>query len=403
MQVDVVASDNQTKVVKVNRVAASVLALVGALIGLAPGIVHLGRPFVSLYFAAGALLLAIIYCVRKRSAERDTVRATNSPLMSEFLLAGLGAVFPFAFLSFVWLILYPVLYWLLRAVQALTGWPVNAGGITFYVTASLVSLIAIVLLLNAFERIISQLYPNAAGVDSAFRTAVTARRKRLFVMLSVVALILLVLPTIAVFLFAGAPPPWFYIYLNLCLIILSAGPFNAQSATATTSPEAAIAVGKLLEAVGYQVTVYPRLGDEEVDPLLVYLDIIAYSPGRALAIKLRTPKSSTEPVDWSAASGLTMCVRSLNNYLPRLELEASELEPCLVLIGVSADQSLLDYCKDEPIQLIAIENETALHQVLSTGNQDEMKSIASKYFGFAVEGPDSFSSPKALVVPEGAH
>jgi hypothetical protein len=381
-------ADESIKSVRVNRLALILLTVIATIIGLAPIVLLLDRPHLLLYFAIGAAVLAALFSFTPEVSETS---ATDSPGFLEFLLGGLGAIFTPALLGTLWVVLYWVIYGVAKLVELLAvwaGWQVqpNADLIAFYPTVVLAALFGIGFVLISEQNMAGQLYPDTAGIKSAFYELLAQERRRLIGCTSAALLVLGV--ALAVFMAAGSTGKWFHVLLQLYLLVVSA-PLSMLG-TETTRPRETVDtvedISQLFEAAGYQVERFPRTGSADVDPLLISLDLFAQRSGHNVVVDVRTASESTEPVDWKAGTGLTMATWALSK---QRDLSPEDVDPLLVLVDdVKPDESLVTFSKKERVKILSVASED-VKRVLGEGiGAEERQEVARKLLGVPAGGPD---------------
>jgi hypothetical protein len=155
------------------------------------------------------------------------------------------------------------------------------------------------------------------------------------------------------------------------------------------------AVSKLLEALDYQVIRSPRTGKNDIDPVLVEVDLFAYKRVRALAVKIKTSANPLQEADWKTASGLHMAALALVGEMENLEVLSKTVEPLLVLVGTTPDQSLTAFSSLENVHIVEIPDIEAVRQILQTDDMAALREIAQRYRF------DAFAKDKTTASPEG--
>ena len=97
---------------RTNLILIAGMVTVAAVIGLFPAILIIERPMLLVYFAAGALVLGLLYGLIERR------NSTAEPGFMEHLLALIGSIFPFSMVASGWI----VLYWALRGLFLGVNW-----------------------------------------------------------------------------------------------------------------------------------------------------------------------------------------------------------------------------------------------------------------------------------------
>jgi len=392
-------ADGSAKSVRVNKLALVLLTWLGSIVGLAPVTLFLDRPRLLLYIAAGSMLSAVL--LGSSIVGSTKTSATNSPSFLEFLLGGLSAIYLPAAGGIASLVVYGVVYgvaWLLGTLIGSLGLQAQIvpWSIAYYPTAVFAVLIGIGSGIGV-ERLQSKLYPDVAGIKSAFYDLISRRRGRLVGCTAPAVLIPGV--TLAIFLSKGGTGTWFYVLLQVYLSIVSI-PLWLAGELPTRSSSAIRAVRKLLEANGYQITLAPRTGDEAIDPLLMSVDLFAYNEERALALQVKTRSQTQGPVDWTAASTLQNAAWTLDDVSEKLGLTSREVEPLLVLIGAEPDDSLKAFSEKESVQIAEIP-EGDVTQIVVAVNEDDLREMAGRYLGLTTSEGDAMTPGSGADAPGG--
>lgn len=383
-ELDNMVTDESAGSMKVNRLALVLLTVIATVVGFAPAVLILGRPQLLLYFAVGAALVVGL------SLRNFKSYATELPTIPEFLLGGLAAVLTPSTLGGFWLIAYGLIYGATKLVGSVAVWVgmqlhLNADFIAFYPTVVLATLIGAGLVIVEGENMASRLYPNTAGIKSAFYTLLTQGRRGLTIS-TVVALVILG----AAFLFfvrTDAINPWFYLFLELYLLVVS-GAAMLSSGETTRPREAADAVediSQLFEVAGYQVERSPRTGSAAIDPLLLNLDVLAQKSGHNIFVNVKTASESTKPIDWRAGTGLTTATRALSK---RLDLSAEDVDRLLVLVDMKPDKSLRTFGKKEKVKILSITSDDVKRILEEEINAEERQEAARKLLGVPADPND---------------
>jgi len=365
------------RLVKASRPALVPLTVIAAVVGLAPVALFLGRPRLLLYAAAASALSAILYAALLGIKSS----ATNSPGFWEFLLAGLSAVYLPAIGGLLSLLGYVAVYglaWLLR-------YPVNWLGMPAQIDPpSIGNLAAAVLTVlgglgsgAGIRRLRDQLYPDVAGLKSAFYDLISQKQRRLVG--CTIAPMLVLGAALAVLAVATDAGKWIYVLAQAYLAVISAGLWSAGEFSMRSLAEI-YAIQRLLEAVGYQVTPSPRTGDEAVDPLLVNVDLFAHSAERALAVQVRTPGQTPDAVGWTAASALQAAAWRLNSVNRESDLTPHVVEPLMVLVGIEPDDSLRSFSEEEGFGLVEISDKEFADIRTAFGREDRQE-LARRHLG----------------------
>jgi hypothetical protein len=151
---------------------------------------------------------------------------------------------------------------------------------------------------------------------------------------------------------------WLLAIVALFAVMMTSVPLATLS-TAEVRPavrDVIEAIKRALEALKYEVLPAPRTGDASVDPLLADLSLYARAPGRRFAFAIDVKASPTgEPIDWSAASSLTLKVSALTSIESR-DTDGDTIEaitPVLVILA-PADESLREFARDHRVMLFEL-------------------------------------------------
>lgn len=245
----------------------------------------------------------------------------------------------------------------------------------------------------AEKSLAEQLYARTAGIKSAFYGLIT-RRRRLLVVGMVLALLVPAGGVLAVALTRGTFTAWWLNFGLLIYMLVVTSPFWTMAtigeATSTPESEDAIkAVGKLLEASGYEVVDSPRTGKRKIDPLLVGLDLFAQGEKRALAIEVQTLSESTDPVDsyLHSPSDLLTAAWALESFLQEPEEIFRRVDAMIVFVGKKPDERarniMRDIWKEEEVQIIEIPDLEVVDQILKTDSKEELRNMAIRYLGIS--------------------
>lgn len=372
-------ADGSIQSVRVNKLALLLLTWLGVIVGLAPVALFLGRPRLLLYIAGASALSAVFYgLLLQESAETS---ATSSPSAVEFLLGGLSAVYLPAAGGIVSLVVYWVVYGAAWLVGVLIGWfrleaQVVPQSIAYYPTVVLAVLFGVGSGVGVGQ-LRRQLYPDIAGVKSAFYDLISRGRRRLWTtaaaLVSGVALALLLV--------RETTGTWPYILLQVHLCILSL-PLSIAGGVPSRTTSAIRAIEKLLTAAGYHTVLAPRTGDAAIDPLLANVDLIAHDDERAFVVQVKTRELSPSRVDWTAASSLQTAAWTLGGVSQKLDLTSKKVEPLMVLVGVKPDesQSLRAFSKEESVGVVDISSED-LAQILRADDPEDLRELAQRHLG----------------------
>ena len=370
---------------KTIRPAVVPLAAAAAFVGLVPVVLFIDRPRVLLYVAAASVLGAVLYALINGIKSS----ATNSPGPIEYLLGGMSAVYLAALGGIFAFLIYAALYGLAWLARFPAAW---LGILAQVVPASVAGTVtAFVTVVTGFfcagaeiGHLRDQLYPDVAGLESAFYDLIARKRKRLVGCVVVPVLVLgAALLGLVLGLDAGR---WIYVLLQVYGVGISAWLWTAGTTFGQSSREVD-AIKDLLEAAGFEVTVSPRVGQAAVDPLLVNVDLFAQSAQRALAVQVKTAERTSPAVDWIAASTLQAAARRLDSVNPEIGLTPHKIEPLMVLVGVEADESLRAFSEETGLALVELSKED-WDEIRRAVRLEERQELARRYLGLAAAAGD---------------
>jgi len=370
---DNMATEKSVKDVRVNKLALILLTVIAAVIGLAPVALLLGRPRLLLYFAAGSAVIAVLTSFSLRTS------ATNSPSFLEFLLGGLGAIFPSALLGFLWIIVYGATFYATRLAELIVVWlgghiHPNADLIAFYPTVVLASLLGIVFVTLSEANLADQIYLDETGVKTAFYDLFRQGRRRLMGCTTVALLFLG--GALVLFWALGSIGTVFYILMELYLMAIS-GSLWAESAE--TKPREAVdaidGIGRLFKVAGYQVERSPRTGISDLDSLLASLDLLAQKTGHNVFVDVRTTSKPSEPIDWRAGAELAAAARTLSKHR---NLAPGDVKRLLVLADTKKpDPSLRALGKKEQVRILRVTSDD-IRRVLEETDAEKQQEVARR-------------------------
>jgi hypothetical protein len=354
------------------------LTALAGVVALAPIALFLERPRVLLYVAAAstlsALLYAAVYGIKSSS--------THSPSLWELLLGGLSALYLPALMGISFLSISLLIYGLAWAMRQLFGWlgleaQIDPGSVAQSAAAVLTVIAGFVSGTN-IRRLRDQLYPDVAGFKSAFYDMV-AHKQRQVLGCTVAPVVILGAVLIALAL-AASIGRWIYVCIEVYLVIISAWLWTAGELP-IRSGSAIKAIARLFDAVGYEVTLSPRTGDETVDPLLVNVDLLAQGAERSLAVQVQTSGQKQEAIDWTLASTLQAAAWRLSSVNRAASRTPYKVEPLLVLVGIEPDESLASFSKEEEFNLLEMPGE-ALSEIRLAVGLEERQELAHRYLSF---------------------
>jgi hypothetical protein len=381
--------------------AVAATLAVGALAAVVGAPLALIAVFAATVFVAAVALRGFV--------SRGTVR----PTVAEFLLATVDALSPPAICCFFLVGVYfaadiaaRLVAWLLSLVGI--HWGHHEVVVIFAaIFGVLYGVVTIVITLEAMRE---KLYPDVAGVPSAYHELATRRGR---VILTVLFGLVFPAAAVALLLATGAASwPGYVLLLYMILVSTTASPPDAVLLD-TASDEAIDALAASFGESGYDVVMHPRTGEAEVDPLLVDVDMFAQKGPRrfAVQVKQREGESAAEPLPWSAATGLATAARVLE-----LDLQASgpaepeptsppsvpeRVEPVLVLVGLEPDSSLNAFSEAEHVHILSVGRAGASSSVGDPDVTGDLSRIVERYAARLVGGA-SVQTPAVQTPAEAA-
>lgn len=386
----------------VNRWAlATLTSIAGVMVGIMPVIVLTRGAYLLPFFFFAMVAIAAAYFFFNKAARKKLQAPETYPLnFLELLSAALSAVSAWALSGFIWYICYRVaifIGWLVALIGVFGAF--NYEAIAFWVTLSIACLLGIGVFIASLSEMISKLYPNTTSFHSIFYELATRRRRWLITCLLIGVAVPALVGLIGYFLI-GSLGTWFYLFLQLYLFIATSGlsavarPGHSAKQPSASAVEAVI---KLLNNVGYKVIQQPKIGDKELDPFLINLDLLAYNDERALAVEIKTQKESPEPVEWAAASSLRMTGLALIPELENFGIKAEDIELFLILNDVEPAPSLINFCDNltshDVIHTVKLPS-TMIEEILASDDQTALQNIA-RDIGFSMSSVEA-AAPSIL-------
>jgi len=334
--------------------------------------------------------LALLAMVTATLAGRYTNAEVKSvPRGLDFLMGMIGAVATQAAGAFTGILVYGVFLFLTK----LSGYLLPANSIaarTGKLLPLVLSLIIVILTVigssgAATRNLLTQLYPQTAGLRTAFYSLLSFRRKLSIAIVAAMPL-LFVIGMLLVFLFPGLERSWWFEFAVAYALILIGGPLGkvgegSETRVSRESDSVAEAVKKLFEGGGYQVVPYPRTGEEDLDPFLAGTpDLYAENRERAFAITVSSTKTSPARLGITALSELTSAAWALTEFSERNKRERKKIvEPLVVLVGQAPPPEVRAYEKKGSLRVLTIDSTDLLKRVMRTNNYDELQTLARDY------------------------
>lgn len=350
--------------VKPNRAAIVLLLTVATPLSLTPVLLALGRPIWLLPLTLLACLTAIVH-VRK-----FVTSATENPSPLEFVLGAVSVAGDMALVGLLWFLFHFLIYKVVHFFR-----PGSAQVVAFWVTLAVAAFLTVAL--NDGSDTAKYLYPNTAGVKSAFYPLVAEQRQML--RRGTLVLLLILAIGLAIFVFAYHIGFWFYFFLETYLFIVgvSATPTEERATRPRVDRDAIEKMAKVFEGDGYTVERFPRTRKPEVDPLLINLDLLAQRAEDLIMIEVKTQQESGEAVDWKAVSGLRTAAWALTDArgLPR-----SSMKTMLVLLDEKPDKMLRLAAERESTLLVGLTS-AELSRLASSSAIEQRQAFVKQWTG----------------------
>jgi hypothetical protein len=354
--------------VTVIRWAIVVASAAGMILGVAPGLLILGRPTWLLIAVGVAMVFSLLGIVFGFSTE---TKASSEPTRGEFVLAGLATAWSGALIAVVMGVLYFVGYffgWLFNLGGGHFQWALHAtpSAWGFFLSGVLGGVVCgAILTLVTPTMIRMQLYPEAAGLPTAFEQF---RGNHLawawawiksgwfwLALLGYAGLVWLLSITLPGF--AWTAPVMACIVLWIVIFEFAFVYFNATAPAVEQAVEQTVNVGDTLqqacENAGWRV-VKPHTLDESADRLLKPLDFIAVDRERAVGVAVRTASANPPPLGWSELLQISMAGQAARTWSDKLELPSSQVGVCLALIDRPIDDFALEMAAEQQVQIVTM-------------------------------------------------
>lgn len=379
--------DTTTAPVSVNRAAVVLTIALATAVGMLPWVLVIGRPTLVALFA---LLAAILGALPLRNYQTF---AHRRPTFMEYALGGGGVLLQPAVASLLGILTFLFVRWssgMSNRLFGRMGWDLHLSPRTVAYGVSLVVVLIMLLgIVSWAKNLIRQLYPQTAGVPSAFYELVHGRQRRTLLWALAGLLVLLLVEWGAAFLLPNAVRSTGWNLGLAFLLVLISSPL-AELGEGTVSEErgrTVDALAKLLEHAGYQVTPSPRTGRAELDPLLTNVELFAESPTARYAIEIRRP--DRDPADLlRAADDLATAAWALDQTLgtPPGGEDRGPTEPLLVLVGADESGSLDLVRRRTATPTVHLADDSVFRTIRNSSDEDELRQLAVSRFGIRVEG-----------------
>jgi hypothetical protein len=369
---------------KINKPVLVLMTTLATAIGITPWVLFVRSPGVLIGLTAGALLVSGL-AIRKFNPH-----TTEAPGFSELLLGFVASISLPAQAGCWGLLSYAATDLLARSVRwflSKFGWEtwIDANLIALGVSSFSVGYLAIAFAALTVRRLGMQLYPEAAGLRSAFYSLAASRRLLGFLMVALLAIAVSLLVALRV---QGAIESWaFSSFLSavLCFMGLPFERFGMREVPEESNESETIrAVKELFEAGDYEVISRPRTGREDIDPLLVTSpDLYAESAERGFAIEVKASADEAEALDRGALSDLSSAAWALGKFFKEeSEGQGKPVYPLLVLVGLDPPRLVRDYQVRDMLCVLSIDDKQFLGEFLNTTDKEKRAAMASHYLQY---------------------
>lgn len=342
----------QVQTVPVRRAALAGVVALGAVVGVLPYAVFLGRYRAQVVVGA-AVLAAAVAAWRLRHARS---LATEQPHPGEMLTGAWSIALYSAIVSLWGIAIYIATYYAART----TIW---LGGVVFgsdeptarwtelwaiRTSLSLTALIAIAAFGLAARKLVGMLYPPTAGARSPFYALIVEKRRLVGLILATLALAALA----AVLL--RDHPRWLASALLVVLVYTSAmlEGMGGGGGETRIKHRGLRGLERAFEAAGYETIRSPRTGRSGIDPLITTVDLLASAPGSAWVVEIKAV--GKDAVEWHEASRLRNAAYVMQETLAE-EDPSIRVEPLLVLAGRPRGESLDRYLEREAMRVVVVD------------------------------------------------
>lgn len=161
-------------------------------------------------------------------------------------------------------------------------------------------------------------------------------------------------------------------------------------------PTSIAALTVLLEAIGFKSFDRLQTGELTLDRLIAVFDLVAYKSGTALAIQCKIGNVKSEPVSWTEASPLRAAVWAIYRAAREKQLSLDNVLPVLVLSGRQADNSLVEFAKEEDIEVLVLPGDAPLDAIANRSlPAEEIRQWAKSLLPARLYSPSSISEEAA--------
>lgn len=323
-----------------------------------------------------ALLGAVSYAVYMRNFKPAV---PYSPSFGEFALyAAENMLYP-AYTGLLWLLAYFILYWLFYGVRWLLLFVFsdliwNISATDFWITfIAVVGLYLIFFMADVMPDPVTNqnLFPDVAGLRSVYYPVYT-RRKRTFIAVVGIMLVILVVPVILFILFEWNLA---ILYVGCSFYVAAIGTLAISPVVSTpkTAQEAIEAVGSLFELAGFSLESNPRTQDPQIDPLLVGVDYFGKKARKQYVIDVIPKPVEGENIDYNDIFALKQAAFTLGEFY---KIPSEALHRQVVLVDNSPDDTLTQLSIDLGIDIIQLDTDK-MSRVLALDEDDPARSRAA--------------------------
>jgi len=363
------------------RVMLALLTAAAVTIGVGPVACAWGQWLV-IPGAFGIAAVTAFAVARIRSA------STALPRPFEFVLAAVDAVAPAAALCGFFFAAYGIALLVIQVLSyAGVDWDLDA-------TARLVAGVCSLALVPTFtyitlDSVRGKLYPPVAGALSPYHSFATTNPVQ--VVVGALAALLVPAAAIAFLLAEGISHLWaagaLALYTTAASVV--AAPRTEDAEPGGVSPDILRRLEGAFAAAGYHVKRRPRTFEQEVDPLLVELNLVAQKDDRGVAVEIKQGGAGADRLRWTDGTRLATAARVLQSESapiwsadspdePPL-MSVSRMDPVLVLVDCEADESLQRFAEVEHVALLSICTSERSARVTSRAANDTLREVARRY------------------------
>ena len=358
--------------IRINKVAVVLLSVTAYIIGLMPVVLFLRQPIIL------ACVAIIVLFSSSLSIRKFTSRATEKPILAEFILGGIEAVSMPAFIGTIWLMLYGILYGLIKLIlfiiQALGGnSTIDASLIASYPTIFVGGILAVTLSVSQAQDLCKRLYPDTAGVRTLYFRFFTSDRSRMLGNVIISLILLLVLWGLLTFNILNRTI--IYILMQLAFFVIGSLfriETRAERDEKKKRSDIVNLVEQLLRIADYETEISPRTQDASIDPLLANVDIFAQREKHYFLVDIKSPMDADKQVDWKSASTLIQSAYLLGSARA---IKPSDIDACLLLVDVEPDRSLMKFNEQGQIRILRVKSRQIYSLLEMKNNEEQIRAI----------------------------